>query len=64
MMLGKIFLALAVGLLAWELASRPAAALESLVIAYPTTSSQFVPLWFARDVGRSEERRVGKECRL
>ena len=30
---------------------RSAAALESIVIAYPTTSSQFTPLWFARDVG-------------
>ena len=33
----------------------PAAALESMVIAYPTTSSQFTPLWFARDVGIYEK---------
>jgi NitT/TauT family transport system substrate-binding protein len=26
-------------------------ALESIIIAYPTTSSQFAPLWFARDTG-------------
>jgi ABC-type nitrate/sulfonate/bicarbonate transport system substrate-binding protein len=35
--------------------SAPAAALESIVIAYPTTSSQFTPLWFARDVGLFEK---------
>jgi NitT/TauT family transport system substrate-binding protein len=28
-----------------------ARAAESVIIAYPTTSSQFTPLWFARDVG-------------
>jgi NitT/TauT family transport system substrate-binding protein len=33
----------------WSLGS--AGALESIVIAYPTTSSQFTPLWFTRDVG-------------
>src|SRR6476619_1316295 len=33
----------------------PAGALESVVIAYPTTSSQFAPLWFARDVGLYEK---------
>src|SRR5215510_8272938 len=32
-----------------------AGALESIVIAYPTTSSQFTPLWFARDVGLYEK---------
>jgi NitT/TauT family transport system substrate-binding protein len=32
-----------------------AAALETIVIAYPTTSSQFTPLWFARDVGLYEK---------
>src|ERR1700756_4118921 len=32
-----------------------AGALESIVIAYPTTSSQFAPLWFARDVGLYEK---------
>jgi ABC-type nitrate/sulfonate/bicarbonate transport system substrate-binding protein len=35
--------------------STPTAALESIVIAYPTTSSQFTPLWFARDVGLYEK---------
>jgi NitT/TauT family transport system substrate-binding protein len=34
---------------------RFAGALESIVIAYPTTSSQFTPLWFARDVGLYEK---------
>ena len=33
----------------------PGRALESIVIAYPTTSSQFTPLWFARDVGLYEK---------
>ena len=33
----------------------PASALESIVIAYPTTSSQFTPLWFTRDVGLYEK---------
>ena len=32
-----------------------AGALESIVIVYPTTSSQFTPLWFARDVGLYEK---------
>jgi len=32
-----------------------ARALESIVVAYPTTSSQFAPLWFARDVGLYEK---------
>jgi ABC-type nitrate/sulfonate/bicarbonate transport system substrate-binding protein len=35
--------------------SAPAATLESIFIAYPTTSSQFTPLWFARDVGLYEK---------
>lgn len=30
-------------------------ALENVIIAYPTTSSQFTPLWFARDVGLYEK---------
>jgi NitT/TauT family transport system substrate-binding protein len=34
---------------------RSADALENIVIAYPTTSSQFAPLWFARDVGLYEK---------
>jgi ABC-type nitrate/sulfonate/bicarbonate transport system substrate-binding protein len=41
--------------LAWGLSLRPAIALENIVIAYPTTSSQFTPLWFARDVGLYEK---------
>jgi NitT/TauT family transport system substrate-binding protein len=32
-----------------------ALALENVIIAYPTTSSQFTPLWFARDVGLYEK---------
>jgi NitT/TauT family transport system substrate-binding protein len=41
--------------LAWSLTPRRADALEHTVIAYPTTSSQFAPLWFARDVGLYEK---------
>jgi NitT/TauT family transport system substrate-binding protein len=41
--------------LVWSLWLRSAGALESIVIAYPTTSSQFAPLWFARDVGLYEK---------
>lgn len=37
------------------LSSHPASALENIVIAYPTTSSQFAPLWFARDIGLYEK---------
>jgi NitT/TauT family transport system substrate-binding protein len=36
-------------------APAPAAPLQSIFIAYPTTSSQFTPLWFARDVGLYEK---------
>ena len=49
-MLSIVFCSLALGL-----SLRSAAALESIVIAYPTTSSQFTPLWFARDVGLYEK---------
>lgn len=35
--------------------STPTVALESIIIAYPTTSSQFTPLWFTRDVGLYEK---------
>jgi NitT/TauT family transport system substrate-binding protein len=42
-------------LLALSLWHPAAQALESLVIAYPTTSSQFAPLWFTRDVGLYEK---------
>ncbi|MEA2658793.1 MAG: NitT/TauT family transport system substrate-binding protein, partial [Candidatus Binatota bacterium] len=40
---------------ACSLLRTPASALESIVIAYPTTSSQFTPLWFTRDVGLYEK---------
>ena len=52
---GKPFLPAIFGLMARLLSFAPALALESLVIAYPTTSSQFTPLWFARDVGLYEK---------
>jgi NitT/TauT family transport system substrate-binding protein len=41
--------------LAWGSLTLSAGALESIVIAYPTTSSQFTPLWFTRDVGLYEK---------
>jgi NitT/TauT family transport system substrate-binding protein len=62
MMLAKILITLAIGISTWGFGSRPAGALESVVIAYPTTSSQFTPLWFARDVGLYEK--YGLDVRL
>ena len=55
MMFRKVFLSAILGLLACSLWRDPASALESVVIAYPTTSSQFIPLWFTRDVGLYEK---------
>ena len=51
----KFILSLVICSLTLGLSMRLASALESIVIAYPTTSSQFVPLWFARDVGLYEK---------
>jgi len=48
MAIARVFLLLAIAWFGWIQAPRSAAALESIVIAYPTTSSQFTPLWFAR----------------
>ena len=53
--MGRLMLAIVLCLLAWRAQLPSAAALESIVIAYPTTSSQFAPLWFARDVGLYEK---------
>jgi hypothetical protein len=50
----KFFLSVLFAFLASLPSRTPAVALESLVIAYPTTSSQFTPLWFARDVGPTD----------
>jgi ABC-type nitrate/sulfonate/bicarbonate transport system substrate-binding protein len=52
---GKFLTAAALWTLAGWLCLFPAAAAENVVIAYPTTSSQFTPLWFARDVGLYEK---------
>ena len=49
-------------LLALSFWHSPARALDSVVIAYPTTSSQFTPLWFTRDVGLYEK--YGIDARL
>ena len=49
---GKAFILVLIELSLWH---SPACALESVVIAYPTTSSQFAPLWFTRDVGIYEK---------
>ena len=51
----KFILSFVFCFLTWESSLRSAGALESIVIAYPTTSSQFTPLWFARDVGLYEK---------
>jgi len=48
----KFFIVVLLALSLWH---PPARALESMVIGYPTTSSQFIPLWFARDVGLYEK---------
>jgi ABC-type nitrate/sulfonate/bicarbonate transport system substrate-binding protein len=50
-----IWFAAILSILAGAPLSAPAATLESIFIAYPTTSSQFTPLWFARDVGLYEK---------
>lgn len=55
MKIGRPFLPAIFGLMVYLLSFAPARALESIVIAYPTTSSQFTPLWFARDVGLYEK---------
>ena len=55
MKIGKPFLPAIFGLMACLLSFTPARALESIIIAYPTTSSQFTPLWFTRDVGLYEK---------
>ena len=51
----KFILSLVFCSFAWALSLHSARALESIVVAYPTTSSQFAPLWFARDVGLYEK---------
>jgi NitT/TauT family transport system substrate-binding protein len=55
MKIGKPLLPAILGLMACLLSFAPARALESIIIAYPTTSSQFTPLWFTRDVGLDEK---------
>jgi len=51
----KAFVSVLLLVAACSLLRTPASALESIVIAYPTTSSQFAPLWFTRDVGIYEK---------
>jgi NitT/TauT family transport system substrate-binding protein len=51
----KTILSLIISFCVWGLSEKSVAALDSVVIAYPTTSSQFAPLWFARDVGLYEK---------
>lgn len=55
MTIRKAFVSVLLGLAPWLLLRTPASALDSVIIAYPTTSSQFAPLWFARDVGIYEK---------
>ena len=54
-MFRQVLLSALLVLATWSLLRAPASALESIIIAYPTTSSQFAPLWFARDVGLYEK---------
>ena len=54
-MLRKLIFVLVTYSLTFGWSPRSASALESIVIAYPTTSSQFTPLWFTRDVGLYEK---------
>src|SRR4029453_8773336 len=51
----KAFVSIILVLAPWLLLRAPANALESVIIAYPTTSSQFTPLWFTRDAGLYEK---------
>jgi NitT/TauT family transport system substrate-binding protein len=51
----KFIVSIVICSLTWGSLPLSAGALESIVIAYPTTSSQFAPLWFARDVGLYEK---------
>ena len=51
----RAFVSVLMFVTACSLLRTPASALESIVIAYPTTSSQFTPLWFTRDVGLYEK---------
>ena len=55
MTIRKAFVSIILVLAPWLLLRAPASALESVIIAYPTTSSQFTPLWFTRDVGLYEK---------
>jgi NitT/TauT family transport system substrate-binding protein len=55
MTIRKAFVSIILLLAPWPLLRAPASALESVIIAYPTTSSQFTPLWFTRDVGLYEK---------
>ena len=51
----KFMFSVLICFLTWGSLPLSADALESIVIAYPTTSSQFTPLWFTRDVGLYEK---------
>ena len=55
MTIRKAFVSIILVLAPWLLLRAPANALESVIIAYPTTSSQFTPLWFTRDAGLYEK---------
>lgn len=53
--MGKFIVSIVICFFTWGSLPLSAVALERIVIAYPTTSSQFTPLWFARDVGLYEK---------
>ena len=54
-MFGKALLSSVICWLASGFCSTTGVALESIIIPYPTASSQFTPLWFTRDVGLYEK---------
>jgi len=55
MRIHKAFVSALLFVATWSPLRTSASALESVIIAYPTTSSQFSPLWFTRDVGIYEK---------
>lgn len=54
-MIRKTVIVVAVAILFALKEAKAVAAAEKIVVGYPTTSSQFTPLWFAKDVGLYEK---------
>jgi len=47
----KMLLVAMIMALSWSLSAEKAIGAEKIVVGYPTTSSQFAPLWLAKDAG-------------